>query len=103
MASLPVIDFSCVTSEKVSSKSAEFEKLAVQLIDAFTTVGFAYITNHGVPQREVRNSMRLSEKNVLLSFNPQNSVRYSSSNDTLFTRFKRFCNWNAKIYGTHTI
>ena len=52
---IPVVDFSAYKnySEDRDEVNPEINKLAQQIYDAFTTVGFVYIKNHGIPESEV--------------------------------------------------
>ena len=53
---IPVVDFSAYNN--ISGKcneilNPEMNKLAQEIYDAFTTVGFVYIKNHGISESEV--------------------------------------------------
>ena len=53
---IPVVDFAAYNN--ISGKcneilNPEINKLAQEIYDAFTTVGFVYIKNHGIPESEV--------------------------------------------------
>ena len=50
MASVPVIDFSAYTSEH---SQVDKERTAKEIDDAFRSVGFVYLKNHGVPKERV--------------------------------------------------
>ena len=52
---IPVVDFSACKnySEDCDEVNPEINKLAQEIYDAFTTVGFVYIKNHGIPESEV--------------------------------------------------
>ncbi|KAL1761143.1 hypothetical protein FB107DRAFT_201821 [Schizophyllum commune] len=58
MASLPVIDFARWDSGKADDRAA----IARALVDACKNVGFAYITNTGIPQEEVARMFDWSAK-----------------------------------------
>lgn len=54
---IPLVDFRDFASfdeEKMDEKHPEINKLSQEILDAFTTVGFVYIKNHGLPQNEVK-------------------------------------------------
>jgi isopenicillin N synthase-like dioxygenase len=52
---IPVIDFSSFNiGENFDETKPEINKLAQEIHDAFTTIGFVYIKNHGIPESEVR-------------------------------------------------
>ncbi len=61
MAEIPVVDFACfdcfdgTDRTDVAESNAEVKKLAQEVCNAFTTIGFVYIKNHGIPAEEVRN------------------------------------------------
>ena len=53
---IPVLDFSCLSLEHKdppSPSDEEFQSLAKQIYDAFSTVGFAYLKNHGLLSEQV--------------------------------------------------
>ena len=53
---IPIVDFSSYklnVSEKYDELNPEINKLAQEIYDAFTTVGFVCIKNHGIPDSEV--------------------------------------------------
>ena len=53
---IPVVDFASfnsVNSEDFDESNVEIQKISQEIYDAFTTVGFVYIKNHGMPQTEV--------------------------------------------------
>ena len=53
---IPVVDFSAYKldfTEKRDEVNPEINKLAQEIHDAFTTVGFVYIKNHGISESEV--------------------------------------------------
>ena len=57
MAEIAVVDFACFNyfdGTDLSESNAEVERLAQEIYDAFTTIGFVYIKNHGIPEEEVR-------------------------------------------------
>ena len=52
---IPVVDFSSFnTDENFDETKPEINKLAQEIYDALTTIGFVYIKNHGIPESEVR-------------------------------------------------
>lgn len=52
---IPVVDFSSMSLDikKPLSENniAAVKELAEQVYQAFSTIGFVYITNHGIPQK----------------------------------------------------
>jgi len=56
MAKIPVIDFSSLSlsiSDDAKLNESDVKKTADQLVDAFTTFGFAYLSNTGFSQQLV--------------------------------------------------
>ena len=55
---IPVIDFSAMGLQNKNQPWAEnsnaVKDLAEELYNAFSTVGFVYLKNHGIPQETVR-------------------------------------------------
>ena len=54
---IPLVDFSCLSLEHKDPPSPSdegFQSLAKQIYDAFSTVGFVYLKNHGVQSEQVR-------------------------------------------------
>ena len=48
---IPVVDFSAMSLDVNADQSSQAVKdLAKQVYQAFSTIGFVYITNHGIPQ-----------------------------------------------------
>ena len=67
-SSIPVVDFSQMNVEKVteddSPESIEsIQQLADEIHRAFSTMGFVYLKNHGIPQEKVR-SREVTEKSL---------------------------------------
>ena len=51
---IPVVDFSSFnTDENFDETKPEINKLAKEIYDAFTTIGFVYIKNHDIPESEI--------------------------------------------------
>ena len=55
-SSIPVVDFSQMSEEKVTEDYSpeSIQQLADEIHRAFSTVGFVYLKNHGIPQEKVR-------------------------------------------------
>ena len=57
---IPVVDFSAMSLQNNNQPWAEnsnaVKDLAEKLYNAFSTVGFVYLKNHGIPQEMVRFS-----------------------------------------------
>ncbi|XP_031574055.1 2-oxoglutarate-dependent dioxygenase gloC-like [Actinia tenebrosa] len=62
---IPIVDF---TAFSISNKQrppvddAAVQKLAEEIHSAFSTVGFVYLTNHGISQTEVDNVLQTTDK-----------------------------------------
>lgn len=51
---IAVVDFAAYSScENLDETNVAIYKLAQEIYDAFTTLGFVYIKNHGIPESEV--------------------------------------------------
>ena len=53
---VPVVDFSEVNLEKAAEgcfSNSNLQELTEKIHQAFTTVGFVYLKNHGIPQEKV--------------------------------------------------
>ena len=51
---IPIIDFSPFhVGENFDETKPEINNLAQEIYDAFTSVGFMYIKNHGIPESQV--------------------------------------------------
>ena len=55
-SSIPVVDFCQMSVEKVTEDYSpeSIQQLADEIHQAFSTVGFVYLKNHGIPQEKVR-------------------------------------------------
>ena len=59
MYKIPMVDFSAMSSLKATSEdfsSAAIKQLADEIYQAFSTVGFVYLKNHGISQGKVTAS-----------------------------------------------
>ncbi|XP_028411070.1 2-oxoglutarate-dependent dioxygenase htyE-like [Dendronephthya gigantea] len=64
---IPVVDFQNFDSasfdeEKLDETNPDIKKLSQEILSAFTTVGFVYIKNHGLPETEIRQVFQVGEK-----------------------------------------
>lgn len=53
---IPVVDFSAMSLENknpLSEDDSTIRDLADQVYQAFSTIGFVYLRNHGIPQERV--------------------------------------------------
>ena len=51
--SIPVLDISCISLQQEDVAHKNYEDLGTKLCDALSTSGFAYLKNHGIPERTV--------------------------------------------------
>ena len=59
---IPVIDISCISLKNVDPAYRNYEELGTRLCKALSTCGFAYLSNHGIPERTVSECKAVSEK-----------------------------------------
>ena len=60
---IPIVDFSPFNiCENFDETKPEMHKLAQEIYDAFTSVGFTYIKNHGIPESEISKLFHVAEK-----------------------------------------
>ena len=53
-AEIPIVDFSAMNLEGALNENGQAVKIvAEQLYRAFSTIGFVYLQNHGIPQEMV--------------------------------------------------
>lgn len=67
---IPVIDVKNLFSEK----SSAIEKIANEFIDAYSTIGFSYITNHGIDDAIISDVFNASREFHTLSINEKNKI-----------------------------
>lgn len=67
-ASIPIIDFGQMSLQKtIDDCSPEnMQQLADKIHQAFSTIGFVYIKNHGIPQEKIDRIFKLSDDFFLL-------------------------------------
>ncbi|XP_013406541.1 UPF0676 protein C1494.01 isoform X4 [Lingula anatina] len=61
---IPIIDLKAfdITKEENEVDRKDLEKLANDVFKAFSTIGFVYVKNHGIPQDQIDNIFRLSDE-----------------------------------------
>ena len=67
---IPVVDFSAMSLENknpLNEDDATIRDLADQVYQAFSTIGFVYLRNHGIPQQMVGAEL-LSRESSFLNF-----------------------------------
>ena len=80
---IPIADFSALNldhEQTPGENEPNVKVLAKQMFDAFSTVGFVYITNHGMNQKTVRLCFFMSScfcLEVLNEFTQERSVKLS--------------------------
>ena len=78
---IPVVDFSALSLENkdpFSKISKGIEELADQVYQAFSTIGFVYLKNHGIPQEVVSelSFLRVGERDVTNQNLPHEKKNY---------------------------
>ncbi|XP_013409675.1 UPF0676 protein C1494.01-like [Lingula anatina] len=60
---IPIIDLKVfdITKEENEVDRKDLEKVANDVFKAFSTIGFVYIKNHGIPQDQIDNIFRLAD------------------------------------------
>ena len=51
--SVPLIDLSCISLQHVDVAYKHYEELGKRLCKALSSYGFAYLSNHGIPEKTV--------------------------------------------------
>ncbi|XP_077986047.1 uncharacterized protein LOC144440544 [Glandiceps talaboti] len=74
-AAVPVVDFSAYSVDRHSPDSELFPKLIDDVHDAFTTIGFVYLTNHGIDERMIENVFTISRK--IFELPPDVKMKYA--------------------------
>ena len=59
---IPVIDISCISLQHVDVGYKHYEQVGVRLCEALSSCGFAYLSNHGIPECIINQCMQQSEK-----------------------------------------
>ena len=59
---IPVIDISGISLKNVDPAYKNYEDLGKRLCEALSTCGFAYLSNHGIPEKTVNECKAESEK-----------------------------------------
>ena len=73
---IPLIDISCISLQHVDVAYKNYEELGGRLCEALSTCGFAYLKNHGIPERTVNECKAESEKFFNLPDNIKTKYRY---------------------------
>lgn len=78
VSGIPLVDFAAMTVEKESFPSPADELVQViakQIHEAFSTVGFVYLKNHGISQEKVDGTFEVMDKFFALSKNSKSKYR----------------------------
>ncbi|XP_078694051.1 uncharacterized protein LOC144923418 isoform X4 [Branchiostoma floridae x Branchiostoma belcheri] len=59
---IPIVDFSPYSLLKGAVDEDQLQPLATRLVQAFSTVGFVYLRNHGIPAALVSRTFELADK-----------------------------------------
>ena len=59
---IPLIDISCISLQNVDVAYKNYETIGTKLCEALSSCGFAYLSNHGIPERTVKECLNESEK-----------------------------------------
>ena len=82
---IPVVDLSSyntLNGKHLDESSPELNKLAQEIYEAFTTVGFVYVKNHGVPESEISGLFKVAKNFFDLPQEKKNKfARTSTSNN----------------------
>ncbi len=54
MDKIPTVDFLHLSEPKKNPSEQEWKNAAQNIFDALSSIGFVYLTNHGVPSNVVR-------------------------------------------------
>ena len=73
---IPLLDISCISLQHVDVAYKNYEELGTRLCDALSTCGFAYLSNHGIPERTINECVAESEKFFDLPLDVKLKYRY---------------------------
>ena len=73
---IPLIDISCISLQHVDVAYKNYEELGTRLCEALSTCGFAYLKNHGIPERTVEECKAESKKFFQLPDDIKTKYRY---------------------------
>ena len=91
---IPIVDFNAMSLEHEDPLKESFEAvkiLADQVFQAFSTIGFVYLKNHGIPQETVSNATTtviVCSTTRSLSGFPLYNVGYRKERDIFCSAFK---------------
>ncbi|KAM7449088.1 hypothetical protein ABFA07_003082 [Porites harrisoni] len=91
-SSIPVVDFSQMNVEKVTEDDSpeSIQQLADEIHRAFSTMGFVYLKNHGIPQEKIDGIFKLSDDFFQLDDEAKQAyARPASGSDHGWVAFER--------------
>ena len=97
---IPVVDFiplSLENKDPFSKISKDIEELADQVYQAFSTIGFVYLKNHGIPQEVV------SEFSFLRGCEIDVVTNQTLPHEKKFTSLRYFTTWTNCVKGKYVI
>ena len=59
---IPLIDISCISLQNVDVAYKNYEIIGTKLCEALSNCGFAYLSNHGIPEKTEKECVNESEK-----------------------------------------
>lgn len=65
---IPIVDFSVMSVEQKDPLKENFEAVKIvadEVYQAFSTIGFVFLKNHGIPQETVRFRMLVTNSYIL--------------------------------------
>lgn len=65
---IPIVDFSVMSVEQKDPLKENFEAVKIvadEVYQAFSTIGFVFLKNHGIPQETVRFRMQVTNSYIL--------------------------------------
>ncbi|XP_035669807.1 2-oxoglutarate-Fe(II) type oxidoreductase ppzD-like [Branchiostoma floridae] len=74
---LPIIDFSAYSLQNDETDDDELQRLATRLVQAFSTEGFVYLRNHGIPNTLISKTFAVANK--FFSLPEEVKTRFSKS------------------------
>ena len=87
---IPIVDFSAMSLQNTDlpdNNSQAIKTLADQLYRAFSTIGFVYLKNHGIPQEEV--SLLLNNRKWYSFIRIKKKNKPKKNNNNVGCRFRR--------------
>ena len=89
---IPIVDFSAMSLQNANlpdNNSQAIKTLADQLYRAFSTIGFVYLKNHGIPQEEVSLLLNNRKWYSFIRIKEKNKPKKKNNNNNVECRFRR--------------